>query len=385
MKAKHRFRAQGFGSGDAGGDETPYDGAYVLIPDDTPLRPERRAVGPRVLGPETAVVVGDGEIDCDEHGRILVKFHWDDVAAHTMRVRVSQNWASKGWGGMVIPRIGMEVIVEHLRGDPDKPIVTGCVYNGANKPPYPLPEHKTRSTFKTDTHQGTGFNELRFEDANGEEEIRVHAERDMNTIVKNDRSAIVKGSGIDTVTGIRLTETLGASYTTAFGGINILSGPSALGISAMRGIGNFAGKVSQSANLLPLVNLANIRPGDVNISGDQNVTQSAGKNLLLSSGGNSMRGSGRDTNENVGRNLHVDVSGSRRAHVHRNDSLTVQGLRTERVEQFYDLAVGQALTIRVGASRIKLESDGTLEINGTNVSITATNELNLKAKKINLN
>ena len=103
------------------------------------MRPERRTPRPIVEGPETAVVVGDGEIDCDEFGHILVRFHWDLDGAHSMRCRVSQNWASRGWGGMVIPRIGMEVIVEHLQGDPDKPIVTGCVYNGINAPPATLP------------------------------------------------------------------------------------------------------------------------------------------------------------------------------------------------------------------------------------------------------
>ena len=185
LKAQHRFRAQAYGSGDSGGDETPYDGAYTLMPDDTPFRPEQRTIGPRVQGPETAVVVGEGEIDCDEHGRILVKFHWDDVAAHTMRVRVSQSWASKGWGGMVIPRIGMEVIVEHLRGDPDKPIVTGCVYNGANRPPVELPAKKSQSVFKTSSHQGQGFNELTFEDQSGEEFIYLHAQKNLDMHVLN--------------------------------------------------------------------------------------------------------------------------------------------------------------------------------------------------------
>ncbi|NVK16036.1 MAG: type VI secretion system tip protein VgrG, partial [Rhodobacteraceae bacterium] len=194
LKASHRFRAQAYGSGDAGGDEAPYEGSYVLTPEAAPFRPERRTTGPRVQGPETAVVVGDGEIDCDEHGRILVRFHWDWEKAHTMRVRVSQNWASQGWGGMVIPRIGMEVIVEHLRGDPDKPIVTGCVYNGKNKPPYELPKHKTKSVFRTDSHNGKGFNELRFEDELGQEEIFVHAERDINIGIENDKRTSVGGN-----------------------------------------------------------------------------------------------------------------------------------------------------------------------------------------------
>ncbi|MEO0502266.1 MAG: type VI secretion system tip protein TssI/VgrG, partial [Pseudomonadota bacterium] len=206
LKATHRFRAQAYGSGNAGGDETPYAGTYVLMPDDTPYRPEQRTVGPRVQGPETAVVVGEGEIDCDEYGRILCRFHWDIEGAHTMRVRVSQNWASKGWGGMVIPRIGMEVIVEHLRGDPDKPIVTGCVYNGKNTPPYELPEHKTRSTFKTDTHQGEGFNELRFEDENGREEIFVHAQKNMNTVVLNNKTERIENNHVTLVEHNRESE-----------------------------------------------------------------------------------------------------------------------------------------------------------------------------------
>ncbi|MCX7561589.1 type VI secretion system tip protein TssI/VgrG [Sulfitobacter sp. F26204] len=185
LKAQHRFRALAYGSGKSGNDETPYDGVYVLMPDDTPLRPERRTLRPRVQGPETAVVVGDGEIDCDEHGRILVRYHWDLEGADTMRVRVSQNWASKGWGGMVIPRIGMEVIVEHLRGDPDKPIVTGCVYNGANRPPVDLPAKKSQSVFKTSSHQGEGFNELTFEDQSGEEFIYLHAQKNLEMHVLN--------------------------------------------------------------------------------------------------------------------------------------------------------------------------------------------------------
>jgi len=145
-----------------------------------------------VQGPQTAVVVGEGEIDCDEFGRILVHFHWDLEKAYSMRCRVSQNWASQGWGGMVIPRIGMEVIVEFLEGDPDKPVVTGCVYNGRNKSPYPLPAHKTKSVFRSDTHKGAGFNEISFEDQNGDEQIFIHAEMDQDIVIKNDLREWVK-------------------------------------------------------------------------------------------------------------------------------------------------------------------------------------------------
>ena len=140
---------------------------FTALQTDEAFRPARNTPKPLIAGPQTAIVVGDDEIDCDRYGRILVRFHWDRANAFSMRCRVSQNWAGNGWGGMVIPRVGMEVVVEFLEGDPDQPLVTGCVYNGRNAVPYGLPENKTRSTFKTDTHNGTGYNELRFEDKNG--------------------------------------------------------------------------------------------------------------------------------------------------------------------------------------------------------------------------
>lgn len=163
-------------------------------------------------------MVGEGEIDVDEFGRILVKFHWDLEAAHSMRCRVSQNWASQGWGGMVIPRIGMEVIVEFLEGDPDKPIVTGCVYNGKNGVPYGLPGNKTKSGFRTNTHQGSGFNELSFEDQAGREEISIHAQKDLNRVILDNETTFVRdgnrsievktGDETKTITSGNLTESV---------------------------------------------------------------------------------------------------------------------------------------------------------------------------------
>jgi type VI secretion system secreted protein VgrG len=203
LTARHQFQSNAYGSG--GADSAPvYAGSYVLMPDTAPMRPELKTPRAVVQGPQTAVVVGEGEIDCDAYGRILVQFHWDLDARFSMRCRVSQNWAGKGWGGMVIPRIGMEVVVEFLEGDPDKPLVTGCVYNGKNDVPYPLPEHKTRSTFKTNTHQGTGFNELRFEDAKGEEEVFVHAQKDLTEKVENNASRRVNNNALVSVGGSKL-------------------------------------------------------------------------------------------------------------------------------------------------------------------------------------
>jgi type VI secretion system secreted protein VgrG len=199
MEANHSYVSDAYATGDPGSDDYSYKGQYRLQPVKAPLRPIRRTPLPIVQGPQTAVVVGDGEIDCDEFGRILVRFHWDLEEAHSMRCRVSQNWASKGWGGMVIPRIGMEVVVEFLEGDPDKPLVTGCVYNGANDPPYPLPDHKTKSVFKTDTHEGSGFNELTFEDKNDEELIYMHGQKDQRIEILNDRSKSIGRDEANTI------------------------------------------------------------------------------------------------------------------------------------------------------------------------------------------
>ncbi|MDE9463096.1 type VI secretion system Vgr family protein [Xenorhabdus bovienii] len=149
---------------------------------------------PLADGDETAMVVGpEGEeIFVNKDGAIKIHFHWnrydkaDDNAS--CWVRVAQGWNGNGFGFMAIPRIGQEVIVSYLNGDIDRPIVTGCVYNGLNRPPLDLPAEKTRTTFKTRTHKGEGFNELRFDDAKGSEEIFIHAQKDMKSDILNDET-----------------------------------------------------------------------------------------------------------------------------------------------------------------------------------------------------
>ncbi|MDR0183462.1 type VI secretion system Vgr family protein [Lysobacter arvi] len=146
---------------------------------------------PVVDGPQIAHVVGPPgeEIHCDEHGRVQVWFPWDREGPRenaTCWIRVSQGWAGAMYGFMALPRIGHEVIVSFLEGDPDQPVITGRAYHAANRPPYELPHHKTRTTFKTQTHKGEGFNELRFEDEAGREEIFIHAQRDQNIVVEHD-------------------------------------------------------------------------------------------------------------------------------------------------------------------------------------------------------
>jgi type VI secretion system secreted protein VgrG len=158
-----------------------------------PYRPPPLAVRPVVRGPQTAIVVGKAgeEIWTDKYGRIKVQFHWDRMGESDENsscwVRVAHGWAGKGWGAISLPRIGMEVVVSFLEGDPDRPLVTGCLYNSDAMPPYELPADQTRSTVKSRSSKGgDGFNELRFEDKKGSEEVFMHAERDFLRVVKND-------------------------------------------------------------------------------------------------------------------------------------------------------------------------------------------------------
>jgi len=167
--------------------------SFTAIDSATPFRPARITPKPSIRGCQTAVVVGKSgeEIDTDEYGRVKVKFHWDRYSkgdeTSSCWIRVSQPWAGRKWGGMFLPRIGQEVIVEFLEGDPDQPIITGRVYNGDNMPPYTLATNKTMSTLKSlSSKGGGGFNELRFEDKKGEEQVFIHAEKNQDVRVKND-------------------------------------------------------------------------------------------------------------------------------------------------------------------------------------------------------
>jgi type VI secretion system secreted protein VgrG len=167
--------------------------SFTAIPKSQQFRSSRLTPKPFVQGPQTAIVVGPSgeEIYTDEYGRVKLQFHWDRYGAadenSSCWVRVSQQWAGKQWGAMQIPRIGQEVIVEFLEGDPDRPIITGRVYNAVAMPPYGLPAEMTKSTVKSNSSKGgNGFNEIRFEDKKGSEQVFIHGEKDLDIRIKND-------------------------------------------------------------------------------------------------------------------------------------------------------------------------------------------------------
>lgn len=207
----HQIELDDYVSGGNQGTNKEYTCTLSAIPDKVDYRPARVTPKSRVAGPQTAIVVGkDGEeIHTDEFGRVKIQFHWDrDKDRDKIKdtdgkkpenrscwVRVSQNWAGKKWGALFLPRIGQEVIVDFLEGDPDRPIITGRVYNGDAMPPYELPAHKTISTIKSNSSKGgQGFNELRFEDKKDGEQIFLHAEKDIDTRVLNDHREAILGN-----------------------------------------------------------------------------------------------------------------------------------------------------------------------------------------------
>jgi len=180
-------------SGASASGEPPFRCQFTAIPTEQTYRPPRITPRPHIRGPQTATVVGASgdEIHIDEFARIKVHFPWDrhgkaDETASCW-IRVAQVWAGKKWGTIFTPRVGQEVMVEFLEGDPDRPIITGRVYNGDCKPPYDLPANKTISAMKTlSTTGGGGFNEIRFEDKKGEEQIFIHGEKNQDIRIKND-------------------------------------------------------------------------------------------------------------------------------------------------------------------------------------------------------
>jgi type VI secretion system secreted protein VgrG len=193
-----------------------YRNRFTVMPHKVQFRPLPKRRRAQVYGPQTAIVVGPPgeEIYTDKYGRVKVKFHWDRAPKGDDKsscwLRVAQMWAGRQWGTFFVPRIGMEVLVDFLEGDPDQPIVTGCVYNADNMPPYDLPGEATKSTLKTNSSKGGGgFNELRFEDKKGEEQLFFYAQKDMDLRVMNDRRDWTQQDNSSVVNRNRFDETHG--------------------------------------------------------------------------------------------------------------------------------------------------------------------------------
>ena len=413
LSAAHSFVSEAYGSGGPGSDGYSFSGRYTLMPDTAPMAPPRRTAVPVVHGPQTAMVVGEGEIDCDEFGRILVRFHWDLEGAHSMRCRVSQNWAGDGWGGMVIPRIGMEVVVEFLEGDPDKPLVTGNVFNGRNNTPYPLPANKTKAVWRSNTHQGQGFNEIAFEDQNGIQNMFFHAQKDQTTRVQNDRIKRVDRHEVAAIGRNRTVEIggnqkheIGGSMNTVVGGTGVSAFALMAGVAGLAGhtasllkqagdvaggtgpgLDLFAGTLASSAlGFHGLVGMG--RRGRV-VGGD---SDRADAGRALGDAGNAV-GEAADglfpmpgvMNTIVGSFKSDTIGVARVEQIGMSKVTNVGATAIESVGKYKKIAVGEEFVIECGDSKFIMKANGEVIILGKTFNFVASDHFQMRGKPIDMN
>ncbi|HEX8703419.1 MAG TPA: type VI secretion system tip protein TssI/VgrG [Myxococcaceae bacterium] len=349
-----------------------YHNTFECIPLDVPFRPERRRMRARMAGLQTATVVGPAseEIHTDEHGRIKVQFHWDRKGVKDEKsscfLRVAQVWAGLGWGFVFLPRIGMEVLVDFLEGDPDRPLVVGCVYNGKNTPPYALPEHKTRSTIRTNSSKDSdGFNELRFEDAKDAEEIFLHAQKDFNEVVLNNHSTSVKANQTNSVDGNQ-SESVGGDQSMTV-----------------------HGKRTKTVDKDETTTVKGKRTETV--EQDEKITIQATRTEEVTGQEKLTLHGGRDSTVNTLEKLLV--TGNREETINGNDTLEVTGDKAEHVVGKYGM-VGDAevkslqgevsvtlkdsITVDGASKKIQItNSSGEMKFDGNKIEVTAVSEISL--------
>lgn len=365
--------------GEADAEAGGYSNRFAVIPDSVPYRAPLVTPKPTPRGVQTAIVVGPAgeEIYCDEHGRVKVQFHWDRLGRRDEHsscwIRVSQGWAGAAWGAMHIPRIGQEVIVDFIEGDPDRPIITGRVYHGTNVPPYVLPAEKTKSTVKSNTTPGGGgSNELRFEDKKGVEEVYLHAQKDWNTVVENDRDQQV-GRNENLYVGNNRDKKVEHHQTEFVGSDKKIK----VGNDHTENIGN-----------------------DQAIEIGKNASWRIGADHELHIKGKSLMKIDVDREENVGvkRTLtvgsdeNVSVDGNRTDTVKGNADLTIQGdasrvvngSLSEDIGTVQTVKVGDELTITCGSSKVQIKKDGTMLIEGKDITIKASDPVLVDAGKVDV-
>jgi len=328
----------------------------TAIPSAQQYRPRRSTPKPFVQGPQTAVVVGPSgdEIHTDKYGRVKVQFHWDRYGKRDENsscwMRVSHPWAGKGWGAVSIPRIGQEVIVDFLEGDPDQPIVTGRVYNAECMPPYGLPAGAVVSGIKSDTHKGSGYNELSMDDTPGKEKVTIHAQYDMNTTVEHDQTTTVHNNRTDQI-DVDDSETVGNNQTCTVGvdqTITVGSNQS-ITVGANR-------SVTVGSNETIAIGAAQ----SVEIGASQTLAVGAGQTISVGAGHEMTVGAGEQHTVGAGRETSIGAG----------DTLTVGANLM--------IGAGGTITITNGASSITL-AGGTITIKGATIKVEGSGGVNVDA------
>jgi type VI secretion system secreted protein VgrG len=344
------------------GQGTEYTNQFECIPASVPYRPPLRKEKPAVLGSQTAVVVGPSgeEIYTDAHGRVKVQFHWDRAGNNDEKsscwVRVSQPWAGKSWGAVAIPRIGQEVIVDFLEGDPDRPIITGRVYNKTQAPPYDLPANKTQTGIKSRSSKegnGANFNEIRMEDKKGSEQLYIHAEKDKVVVVESDRSESV-GHDESITIGNNRTENVGNDETITIGN-------------------NRTETVGKNETISIGQNRTETIAANESLSVGENRSIAVGKNESISVGKDQAQTIGKNQSIAVGTDQSLQVGSGRSTQVGKSDALEVGK----------DLVIqaGSQIQIKTGKASITMKKDGTIQISGKDITIKGSGKINVKASK----
>ncbi|MEW8507106.1 MAG: type VI secretion system tip protein TssI/VgrG [Candidatus Thiodiazotropha sp.] len=350
------------------------------------FRTARSTPKPMVQGPQTAVVVGPAgeEIYTDEYGRVKLHFHWDRYDSRDENsscwVRVAQVWAGKNWGAMHIPRIGQEVIVDFLEGDPDRPIVTGRVYNADQMPPYGLPANMTQSGIKSrSTKGGSGdnFNEIRFEDKKGNEQVYVHAEKNQDNIVENNETTSVGNDRTESV-GHDESITIGNDRTESVGNNESIT----IGVNRTESVGS---NESVSIGSNRSVNIGSNKSETVGA----NKTETIGAAKALTIGAGYQVSVGASMNETVGASKSMQIAsglsetvGSDRAvSVGKNQATTIGDSDTLTVGKNLVIEAGDSVTIKTGKASITMKKDGTIAIQGKDITVKGSGGVNVKANK----
>ena len=364
-----------------------YANAFECVPLTAAFRPPRAHKRPRVMGVQTATVTGPPgeEVHCDEHGRIKILPHWDRLSAadetSSWWVRVAQPVAGAGWGVLALPRVGMEVVVDFIDGDPDRPLVVGCVYNGDNPPPYALPGDKTKTTIRTSSSPGGGgYNELRFEDQAGAEEVFLHAQRDYNAVVNASRTLSV-GAGDTTTVGANRTAVIGANDSTAVGASKSVTVAAnyaeSCGANHAVSVGA-AESISVGAAQSVSVGAAQ----SVSVGGAQSVSVGADQSITVG-GSQTTTVAGSQTNTITGDQIDV-VTGDQTATITGNQSATITGNQSATVTGTHALTVTGAVTQTFSAgAALGITGAYTLTISGE-LSVDAGGKASLKAAQIEI-
>ena len=393
-----------------------YACGFTALDSKQQFRPRRLTPCPYVQGPQTALVVGPAgdEIYTDKYGRVKVQFHWDRYGKSDENsscwMRVAHPWAGKNWGMVAIPRIGQEVIVDFLEGDPDQPIITGRVYNAEQMPPWELPANKTQTGVLTRSSKGgsgANANAIRFEDKKGSEQLWIHAEKnqdievendethwvghDRRKTIDNDETTLVKHDRTETVgnnetisIGVNRTETVGSNETIGIGA----NRTETVGSNETVTVGSNR-SITVGASETKTVALQRTHAVGVNetiaIGAAQEVAIGAYQTVNV--GANQDINIGANQSTNVGANRSIDVGANLSTNVGADESRSVSDGRSTSIGKDDALKVGKNLvidagdsvTIKTGSASITMKKDGTITIKGKDITVEGSGKINVKA------